>query len=217
MTEASAMGTCSFDGVNEIGSDGIPMPKTVIAAFGQDTDYELPYNTIGEICIKTPTMMLGYYKNEEETKKLIRKHSDGAYWIHSGDLGYITENGFIYIKDRMKRMIIFSGYKIFPAEIENSFMGLSEIEKCCVVAMDDEKNDKVPADFVSLKDKNLSKDKYENIKLELYKKMDQDGLPSYFKPKEIFVIDEFPIINAGKVDYKKLEEKANFYVNNKKK
>ena len=212
MTEASAMGTCSFNCANEIGSDGVPMPKTVIAAFEPDTDNELPYNVIGEICIKSPTIMLGYYKNEEETKKVIRKHSDGEYWIHSGDLGYVTEDGFIYIKDRMKRMIIFSGYKIFPSEIEESFIKHDEIESCSVVAMDDEKNDKVPAAFITLKDKEANAEEQERIKEELYDKMDKDGLPSYFRPKEIFVVNELPITNVGKVDIKALEAKANEYI-----
>lgn len=212
MTEATAMGTCSFNSANEPGSDGIPMPKTTIAAFEPDTDCELPYNVIGEICMKSPTIMLGYYKNEEETKKVIRKHSDGSYWIHSGDLGYVTKDGFIYIKDRMKRMIIFSGYKIFPSEIEESFIGHDKVENCSVVAMDDEQNDKVPAAFIKLKNKEVTEEEQELIKEELYNKMDKDGLPSYFRPKEIFVIDEFPITNVGKVDIKALEAKANEYI-----
>ena len=98
LTEASAMATVSFENTVEIGSNGVPLPKTVIAAFEEGTDNELKYGELGEICMHSPTIMLGYCQNETATNEIIRTHRDGLKWIHTGDLGYITEDGSIYIE-----------------------------------------------------------------------------------------------------------------------
>ena len=206
MTEASSMGTCSYNTANKPGSNGIPLSKTVVAAFKEGTDEELKYNEVGEICIKTPTMMLGYYNNQEETDKVIKKHSNGEYWIHSGDLGYIDEDGFVFIKDRIKRMIIKSGFKIFPSEIENSFIKHPDVENCSVVAMDDAVDNKVPVAFIIPKNKDAS---HEKISSDLKEYIEKDGLPVYYEPKKYFFIDEFPITSVGKIDYRKLTQRAN--------
>lgn len=206
MTEASSMGTCSYNKANKPGSNGVPLSKTVVAAFKEGTDEELKYNEVGEICLKTPTMMLGYYNNPEETSKVIKKHSNGEYWVHSGDLGYVDEDGFVFIKDRIKRMIIKSGFKVFPSEIENSFMKHPDVKNCSVVGMDDEVDNKVPVAFIIPEKEDVDIDKLgEELKEYIYK----DGLPVYFEPKAFFVVDKFPITNVGKVDYRKLEERAN--------
>ena len=206
MTEASSMGTCSYNNANKIGSNGVPLSKTIVAAFKINSDEELKFNEIGEICLKTPTMMLGYYGNEEETKKIIKIHSDGEKWIHTGDIGYVDEDGFVYIKDRIKRMIIKSGFKIFPAEIENAILKHKNIKSCSVVGMDDEQDDKVPVAFLILKDENVD---INELKSELKEFIEKDGLPVYYEPKEFFIEKDFPITNVGKIDYRELTRKAN--------
>ena len=105
MTEAGACGTFSTRDANELGSVGIPLSKTTISVFEPGTQDELQYNEVGEIYIQTPTMMQEYYNKKEETDDVKVKHADG-YWIHSGDLGYIDDNGIVFVKDRIKRMII---------------------------------------------------------------------------------------------------------------
>lgn len=120
MTEISSAATACRGTVNKFQSVGVPHLKTVVSVFEPDTDKELPYGAKGEICMTSPTVMLGYYANEKETNQLLRVHSDGKTWIHSGDLGYMDSDGFVFIEGRTKRLIIrHDGFKIFPTLIEN--------------------------------------------------------------------------------------------------
>lgn len=90
-------------GMYKSGSVGIPFPQNILSAFDVDTGKELSYGEEGEICICTPSGMLGYINNPEETANILRKHEDGKLWVHTGDLGYIDEDGFVYINGRLKR------------------------------------------------------------------------------------------------------------------
>ena len=100
----------------------------VVSVFEPGTDKELTYMQQGEICISGPNIMLGYYDNESETKRLIKVHKDGKRWVHTGDLGYMAENGSVYILGRMKRLIIrHDGFKVFPSLIENVVIELEFI------------------------------------------------------------------------------------------
>lgn len=206
MTEASSMGTCSYTGVNEYGSNGVPLSKTNISAFAPDDNHEMMYDQAGEICINTPTMMLGYYNNEEETSKVIKEHSDGTKWVHSGDIGYVTQDGFVHIKGRIKRMIIKSGFKIFPSEIEESYVKHPLVKNCSVVAMDDSRDGSVPVAFIVLEDENAD---VNEIEKDLRQYIEKDGMPSYFEPQKFFYIEHLPITSVGKVNYRELESIAN--------
>lgn len=106
MTEVCAGISGTLDSNNEEGSVGVPFVKTVVSVFKPDTEEELKYGEVGEICITGPNVMLGYYGNPEATHNIARIHSDGKLWIHSGDMGYMNERGSIFIVDRMKRMIV---------------------------------------------------------------------------------------------------------------
>lgn len=205
MTEAGSMGTCSYTGVNEVGSNGIPLACTIVSAFDPDTGMEKKYRELGEICLCTPTMMMGYYKNEDATKAIIRRHSDGKDWIHSGDIGYITEDGFVYIVDRIKRMIIMSGFKIFPSEIENVILNHPDVVECSVVGLDDSVHDKVPCVFIKAKTPIEDKGK---ILSDFNQLITDAGLPSYYCLNQLFVVDDLPITSVGKIDYRKLEKRA---------
>ena len=119
MSEVSAAACCNFNNVHKNGSVGIPLLKTTVSVFRPDSFEELGYDEMGEICITGPTMMLGYLNNPEETARVMRRHPDGTVWIHSGDLGYMDADGFVYIKGRMKRIIIrHDGHKVFPTQLE---------------------------------------------------------------------------------------------------
>ena len=101
------------------GSIGVPFPDTYYQIVKPGTTQELPPNNEGEICISGPTVMLGYMDNPEETFQTLRSHGDGRIWLHTGDLGYMDEDGFVYFRQRIKRMIITSGYNVYPSQLEN--------------------------------------------------------------------------------------------------
>ena len=212
MTEASACATFSTREANEPGSVGIPLPKTVISIFEPGTTKELTYNQVGEICIKSPTIMIEYFKNQEETDKVKVKHEDG-YWIHSGDLGYINENGILFVKDRIKRMIIRSGFKVFPSEIENLFITHPAIEACAVVGIDDEVDVAAPKACLVLNEKyrGLEKEVQEKLLIMLR----NSTLPPYFEPVKFEFKDQLPLTDIGKVDYIALQQEETLEENKK--
>lgn len=202
MTEASACATFSFKESNKLDSVGSPLTHTTIAAFEPGTTEELKYGQIGEICIKTPTMMQGYYEKIKETREVIIKHKDGL-WLHSGDLGYVDEDGVVFIKDRMKRMIIRSGFKVFPSEMENLYLKHIAVEACAVVGIPDLIDVSVPKVHIVLKKE--YKNQEEQVKKELEKMFSESVLPPYFEPVEYKFRDSMPLTGIGKVDFVALQ------------
>lgn len=202
MTEVSAMTTLSTEKANELGSVGIPMPKTNVAIFEHGTTRELPIGEIGEICIKTPTMMKEYFENEEETNDVKIKHADG-YWIHSGDIGYINKEGLVFVKDRIKRMFPRSGFKVYPSEIENLFMTNKAVESCAIVGIPDTIDVTAPKAHVVLK--NEYKGQEEIVEKQLYNMIENSTLPPYFKPVAIKFRNSLPLTDIGKIDFVTLE------------
>ena len=118
MTEALAAVALSFGDAYRDGSIGIPFPGNYIKIVKPGTQDEVSYGEDGEICVSGPTVMLGYLDNEKETNEMLQKHNDGMIWLHTGDIGMMNENGIIYYKQRLKRMIISSGYNVYPSYIE---------------------------------------------------------------------------------------------------
>ena len=138
MSEVSAAATFCVNDRYKRGSVGIPCIATTIGIFNPETGEELGYNTSGEVCITGPTIMKGYFNNQAETDYVMRKHSDGQVWIHSGDIGMIDEDGFVYIQGRVKRMITrFDGHKVFPITIENFISEHETVRSCSVIGVDD--------------------------------------------------------------------------------
>lgn len=206
MTEASATATFAFEEINKPGSAGIPFAQTIVAAFEPETDKELPFGESGEMCICTPTMMAGYYGKQEETDKIIKRHSDGRMWIHSGDLGYVDEDGCIYINGRLKRMIIrYDGFKVFPPFIEDVVSAHKAIDTCCAVGTPDKEHVQgyLPIVFAVLKNKCDT----DVLKRELFD-LCQKELPEYVQPVDFVFIDKMPLTPIGKVDYRALEKEA---------
>lgn len=206
MTEASATATFAFEEINKPGSAGIPFAQTIVAAFEPETDKELPFGESGEMCICTPTMMAGYYGKQEETDRIIKKHSDGRMWIHSGDLGYVDEDGCIYINGRLKRMIIrYDGFKVFPPFIEDVVSAHKAIDTCCAVGTPDKEHVQgyLPIVFAVLKNKCDT----DVLKRELFD-LCQKELPEYVQPVDFVFIDKMPLTPIGKVDYRALEKEA---------
>ena len=114
MTESVAATSYTFDGTNKPGSIGIPMVGNSFTICNPDTLEELKYGEEGEICVNGPTVMMGYLNNQEETDNVLKKHKDGKIWLHTGDLGYITPDGIIFFTGRLKRMIVSSGFNVYP-------------------------------------------------------------------------------------------------------
>lgn len=214
LTEVCAAACVSFCGANEIGSVGIPFVHNNISVFEPELDNktntyngrELGYNEMGEICIASPSMMLEYYKNQKETENVLKKHPDGKIWMHTGDIGYITNNGLVYIDGRTKRVIIrYDGFKIYPFGIEKLITSLPEVEACKAIATPD-------VDHIQgfLPQANIIlKDEYKGMELEVLEKIKNlcnTGLAEYVIPAEYQIIDKFPRTPIGKVDYVAMEK-----------
>lgn len=208
LTEVNAgVAVCTSNETNEIGSVGIPLPQTTIAIFDPDTGNELKYGEIGEVCITGPNTMLGYFNNEEETKKMLKLHDDGKIWVHSGDLGYITDEGKLFIIDRMKRMIIrHDGFKVFPNLIEDVIMSHPNVKTCKVVGMPDLEHSqgKLPKAYLILEDENVD---IKELEEEIFS-MCREKLPEYSQPVEIEIRTTLPLTSIGKIDFIALEKEA---------
>ena len=103
-----------YQGMHKVGSIGLPFPDVDVKIVSLDDGHDLAPGELGEIILKSPTVMLGYYKNPEETSKTI---AEGG-WLYTGDIGYMDEDGYFYITDRKKELIIVGGFNVFPREID---------------------------------------------------------------------------------------------------
>lgn len=184
------------------GSIGIPFPDTYIKIVKPDTDEELPYGEEGEILLAGPTVMKEYMKHPEETAKTLRTHKDGLTWVYTGDLGFMDSEGFIYFKGRAKRMIITSGYNVYPGQIENILDAHEYVQMSCVIGVPDEyKMQKIKA-FVKLA---ADVTPSEDIKKELLEYCSKN-IAKYSMPYDIEFKEEMPKTLVGKVAYRQLEE-----------
>ena len=184
------------------GSVGIPYSDTFYKIVEPETIDELPANTDGEICISGPSVMNGYLDNPEETNKVLKTHNDGRLWLHTGDMGCMDEDGFIYFKSRIKRMIKCSGYSIYPSQIEDVISAHEAVALCCVIGVhDDYKMNKIKA-FIVLKD-GFSPDDDTKKSIENYCK---SNIARYSLPKEYEYKEHLPLTKVGKVAYTVLEK-----------
>lgn len=205
MTEVSSAATVAAGLDNKPGSVGIPMVNTVVAAFEPGTDQELPIGQRGELCISGPCLMKGYYNKPEETAILLRRHPDGRVWAHTGDMGYLDEDGFVYLDSRIKRMIIrHDGFKVFPSMIENVVSRHPAVHQCSVVgcADKDHTQGRLPFVYIVLKAGITAKKKQVIRELE---RMCAEELPEYVQPVAYKFISSMPMTPVGKVDYRQLE------------
>ena len=205
MTEVSSAATVAAGLDNKPGSVGIPMVNTVVAAFEPGTDQELPIGQRGELCISGPCLMKGYYNKPEETAILLRRHSDGRVWAHTGDMGYLDEDGFVYLDSRIKRMIIrHDGFKVFPSMIENVVSRHPAVHQCSVVGCTDKDHTqgRLPFVYIVLKADITAKKKQVIRELE---RMCAEELPEYVQPVAYKFISSMPMTPVGKVDYRQLE------------
>ncbi len=185
------------------GSIGFPFPDTFFKIVKPGTVDEVPYGEEGEICLTGPTMMLEYINNPEETADTLKAHSDGHTWLHTGDLGKMDEDGFVYFRQRIKRMIVTSGYNVYPSQIENILDAHELIHMSCVIGVPDPyKMQKVIAFVVLKPGVTLTEDE---ARAEIYKYLEKN-VAKYAMPKEISFRAELPKTLVGKVAYRVLEE-----------
>ncbi len=184
------------------GSIGLPFPDTFIKIVKPGTEEELPYGEEGEILLAGPTVMREYMKHPEETAKTLRRHADGLTWVYTGDLGVMDEEGFIYFRGRAKRMIISSGYNVYPGQIENILDANEKVQMSCVIGVPDPyKMQKVKA-FVKLAPDVPPTEETKQELLDYCRK----HVAKYAMPYDIEFRDDMPKTLVGKVAYRVLEE-----------
>ena len=182
------------------GSIGIPYPDTYYQICAVGTNDEVPYGTEGEICLCGPSVMMGYINHEEENASTLRRHDDGIIWLHTGDLGMMDEEGFIYFRQRIKRMIVTSGYNVYPSQLENIIDAHPAVRMSCVIGVPDPlKVQKVKA-FVVLNEGYTNTPELQEELMAHCRK----HIAKYAMPYVIEVRDSLPTTLVGKVAYTKL-------------
>ena len=186
------------------GSIGIPFPDTYYKIVKPGTNNERLAGMEGEICVSGPTIMMGYMDNPDETASAVRRHEDGRLWLHTGDLGHMDEDGFIYFHQRLKRMIISSGYNIYPSQLENIIDSHEKVLLSCVIGVkDDYRGQKVRAYVVPIP----GIEPTDALKDELMAHCARH-IAKYACPREIEFRTELPKTLVGKVAYRVLEEES---------
>ena len=184
------------------GSIGLPFPDTYIKIVKPGTDVELPYGEEGEILLAGPTVMKGYMNNKVETDLTLRTHDDGLTWVYTGDLGTMDDEGFIYFRGRAKRMIISSGYNIYPGQLENILDANEKVQMSCIIGIPDAYKMRAVKAFIMLKPGVPASEETRGELMEYCRK----HIAKYAMPKEIEFREELPKTLVGKVAYRKLEE-----------
>ena len=183
-------------------SIGIPLPDMLYKVVKIGTLDKAKTMEDGEICICGPTVMKGYLNKPEETKNVLVKHKDGKLWLRTGDIGCMDKDGFIYFKQRLKRMIVSSGYNIYPSYVEDIICGHPLVDSCVVIGIPHEYKKQAVKVYIVLKNGEKASI---SIKKQI-KKYCEDNLARYSWPSEYEYRDSLPTTLVGKVAYKKLEE-----------
>lgn len=201
LTESSGVVSLSPAGIyDEADVIGYPFPDTKFKILDINNGEEKKRGESGEICISGPNIMLEYLDEEEETSNVLEK-INGVVWLHTGDIGFIDAKGLVHYKARLKRMIITSGYNVYPANVENIIMQHEAVSSCAVIGIPDESKGEIVKAFVTLKEgKNPM-----IVKVSIQKYL-KKHLAKYEQPREIVVLDELPKTKLGKIAYKELEE-----------
>ena len=184
------------------GSIGLPFADMNFKIVDHETGKELPAGETGEIVISGPLIMKEYIGNPVETAQTLKEDEKGVNWLYTGDLGMMDEDGFVFFKGRAKRMIIASGYNVYPNQVEAVLEEHEKVEKSCVIGVADKyRMQKIKA-FVVLKDGVPANEDTKKELLEYCK----DKFAKYAKPNEIEFRESLPTTKIGKTDYRKLEE-----------
>ena len=204
MTESTAATALGCNDYNVEGSIGIPLPGVYFKIVAPHTQEEVKYGETGEICVCGPTVMMRYLDNEKETNEVLQIHSDDNVWLHTGDLGYMNKDGIVFYQSRLKRMIISSGYNIYPSQIENVIEEHESVLKCTVIGVPHPYKMQVAKAIIVLK--NGFSDSWstkKSIKEHCEKKLSKFSLPYEYEFRK-----SLPKTLVGKVDLRKLTEES---------
>lgn len=201
LSEALAAVTLACDKINKSGSVGIPLAGNYIKIINPATQKELPYGKVGEIVVNGKALMMGYLNDENETNTALQVHKDGHVWLHTGDLGYIDSDGFIFYKGRQKRMIITSGYNVYPSHVEEVIEAHPAVLQCSVVGVPHPYKQEVGRAFIVLNEGYHKLFVKSSIKEHCKK-----HLAKYMIPQDFVFRKQLPKTKLGKVDFQKLQE-----------
>ena len=185
------------------GKVGVPLVRSIVGVFDPETGQELQYNQEGELCIYSPNLMMGYYHDEQMTKNVIRRHDDGRLWLHTGDLGMISEDGFVTVKGRMTRVIfVFPTAKIYPQAMESAVSKVEGVQEIVFCQVPDQAHEGffLPVCFIVPDGKHDSAEVVRNVRA-----FCRETMPEYAWPAAIHLRDRLPLTRVGKPDIRKLE------------
>lgn len=202
LTEGCGASCLLPNNVQPEGSIGVPCQDVLYKIINPKDGSDVKVLEEGEILISGPSVMIGYLNNKEETDKVFTKDKDGRVWLHTGDIGKMDENGFVYFVQRLKRVIVSSGYNLYPSHIEEVLLKNPLVESVCVIGVPHPYKTQVAKAFVVLSNGVNGSD---SIKREL-KKHCEKYLAKYSIPYDFEFRDELPKTNVGKIAYKVLEE-----------
>lgn len=186
-------------GINE--GIGVPCPHSFVKIVAPNTHTELPYGKEGELCISGPSVMLGYLNEPKETAQTLQVHEDGKTWLHTGDLGHMDERGYVYFEQRLKRMIVSSGYNVYPGQIEQIIERHPDVLTCTVIGVDHPYKVQVPKAFIVLKE---GIEPTFKIKQSI-KELCEENIALYAIPHDFEFRKSLPTTLVGKVAFKELE------------
>ena len=202
LTEGSGAVCLSPENTFADGIIGVPFPDMDFKIVKNDTFKELPAGDEGEICISGPLMMMGYLGDDVETAQTIRLHDDGKLWLHTGDIGYVGEDGLIYFAQRLKRIIVSSGYNIYPTHLESIINSHEAVLTSTVIGIDHHYKGQVPKAFIVLKPGYKPGKRLEREIRELLER----NVPIYALPVAYEFRDKLPTTKIGKVAFRELEK-----------
>ncbi len=203
-TECVTASCLTPDHLEREGSIGLPYPDMDYCICRVGTTQPVPAGEEGEICLKGPSLMLEYLGHPEETALALQTHADGEKWLHTGDLGWMDEDGFVYFKQRLKRIIVTNGYNVYPSQIENVLDGHPKVQISCVIGIKDEVRGQRVKAFVVPKPGFEPTDQLKEELLEYCR----GYIAKYACPRELEFRTDLPKTLVGKVAYKKLEDEA---------
>ena len=209
MTESVTASCLTPRTIHKEGSIGIPYPDMYYKILKPGTQQSVPFGEDGEIVVSGPTVMKGYENNDEENAKTLQTHADGRVWLHTGDMGMMDEDGFVYFRQRIKRMIVSSGYNVYPSQLENVIDSHEKVLLSCVIGVpDDYKMQRIKA-FIMLHEGQEATDEIKASILEHCEK----SIAKFAMPSEIEYRKELPRTLIGKVAYLELEKEESDKLN----
>ena len=194
MTETSPVATANPFSAIQLGTIGIPVPSTLCKIINDDGQ-ELPIGEIGELCVKGPQVMKGYWQRQEATDEIL----DADGWLKTGDIGLIQEDGYLRIVDRKKDMILVSGFNVYPNELEDVLATLPGVLQCAAIGIPDEKSGEAIKVFVVVKPG-------ESLTKEQVMEHMRANLTGYKVPKAVEFRDVLPTTNVGKILRRELRD-----------